>query len=132
MTDIRHLTLEEVQPSQFYISQTKLDGVRQWFNPTDLSRFEPIPIKLLDGVPVMTDGHTRAVAALLAGLTTVPLIPDTDELDWDLYSEDVKECRRRGIRSPYDLLDRIVDSHTYHELWDKWCDELYERIKGKG
>ena len=32
----------------------------------------------------MTDGHTRAVAAVRAGLKTVPLVWDEDELDWDI------------------------------------------------
>ena len=68
MGESRELKLHDLQPSQFYISEKKLHDIREWFDPKDLSGFEPIPVKMLDGVPVMTDGHTRAVAALLCGL----------------------------------------------------------------
>ena len=44
------------------------DLEQAWLDPEDLDGFAPIPVKLLDGLPVMTDGHTRAVAALMAGL----------------------------------------------------------------
>ena len=59
MTDIRELKLHDLQPSQFYISEKKLHDIREWFDPQNLSGFEPIPVKILEGVPVMTDGHTR-------------------------------------------------------------------------
>ena len=39
-----------------------------WFDPNDLSNFEPIPVKYLDNHYVITDGHTRIVAMLLSGL----------------------------------------------------------------
>ena len=128
MKDISKLTLKDLQPSQFYISEKKLADAETWFDPADLSRFEPIPVKLLDGVPVMTDGHTRAVAALRADLDRVPLVWDTDELDWRLYRACVTACRRRGIGSPADLLGRIIPAEAYAEQWDAWCDRLHEDI----
>ena len=118
------LRLRELQPSQFYISAAKLRAVERWLKPEDLSSFEPIPVKLLDGVPVMTDGHTRAAAALRAGLETVPLVWDEDELDWDMYRACVKACREREIFSPADLLTRIIPEEDYREKWDAWCDRM--------
>ena len=100
MMQINELNLKDLQPSQFYISEKKLRDIQAWLDPADLSGFEVIPVKLLDGVPVMTDGHTRAAAALLAGLDTVPLVWDTDELDWRMYRRCVEECRRRQVFSP--------------------------------
>ena len=128
MKDISELTLKDLQPSQFYISEKKLATVEAWFHPADLSNFEPIPVKLLDGVPVMTDGHTRAVAALRAGLDRVPLVWDEDELDWRLYRACVTACRRCGIGSPADLLGRIISAEAYAEQWDAWCDRLHADI----
>ena len=61
--EIVKLRLRDLQPSQFYISAGKLKAIERWLHPEDLSGFQPIPVKLLDGKPVMTDGHTRAVAA---------------------------------------------------------------------
>lgn len=126
--DILTMKLRDLQPSQFYISDQKLLAVEIWLKPEDLSSFEPIPVKLLDGVPVMTDGHTRAVAALRAGLDAVPLVWDEDELDWDMYRACVKACREREIFSPADLLARIIPGEAYAEKWDRWCDNMQERV----
>lgn len=123
------LTLKDIQPSQFWISEGKLDEIMKWFNPSDLSNFEPIPIKLLDGIPMMTDGHTRAVAAIRAGLTRVPLMWEPDEWDWDMYRACVKECRDRGVTSPYDLTGRVVSIEDYNVLWNDWCDGMQAQIE---
>ena len=120
--NINEIKLEELQPSQFYISAKKLRDIERWFNPTDFSGFEPIPVKMLDGLPVMTDGHTRAVAAIRVGLDAVPCIWEEEELDWDMYRACVKACQEQNILSPADLLKRIVSEEDYKEKWDKWCD----------
>ena len=106
--NIEELRLNDLQPSQFYISEGKLRAVEAWLNPEDLTAYEPIPVRILDGRPVMTDGHTRAVAALRAGLESVPLGWDADELDWDMYRRCVAACREREICSPADLLRQII------------------------
>ena len=124
--------LTELQPSQFYISEKKLRQVEAWLRLRELSNFEPIPVKLLDGLPVMTDGHTRAAAALRAGLERVPLVWDRDELDWDMYRRCVAECRRRGVNSPAELLRRVISEAEYAEKWDRWCDEMQaELVNGR-
>ena len=126
---IHEWKLKDLQPSQFYISEKKLRDVEIWLNPTDLSCFAPIPVKLLDGRPVMTDGHTRAVAALRAGLDSVPLVWDEDELPWDMYRACVAACRAQGIESPADLLPRIIPEAEYREKWDKWCDRMQAEVE---
>ena len=109
--EIDKLTLRDIQPSQFYISESKLGLVESWFDPKDLSSFEAIPVKLLDGIPVMTDGHTRAAAALRAGLVSVPLVWEQDELDWEMYEKCVEECRRRDILFRFiALMDEAVSN----------------------
>ena len=120
--------LKDLQPSQFYISEKKLREVRSWFRPDDLSGFEPIPVRILGGVPVMTDGHTRAAAALLAGLESVPLCRDRDDLDLEMYRRCVDECRRRQVVSPEDLVSRVVPEEEYREKWDRWCDRMQEEV----
>ena len=122
------MDLQDLQPSQFYISEKKLKDVEEWFDPSNLSNFEPIPVKLLDGIPVMTDGHTRAVAAIRAGLDSVPLVWDDDELNWDMYRACVSACQEQEIFSPVDLLMRIISEDDYKEKWDKWCDIMQAEI----
>ncbi|MBQ1372023.1 MAG: hypothetical protein IIY70_03740 [Oscillospiraceae bacterium] len=128
--ELETLSLKELQPSQFYISEKKLKTIAGWFQPADLSNFEPIPVKLLDGRIVMTDGHTRAVAAIQAGLSFVPLVWDEDELNWNLYRACVKACREQAILSPVDLLSRIISEEAYHLKWDQWCDLLQTKLTG--
>ena len=129
--EISALKLKDLQPSQFYISEKKLRDIEGWLDPADLSCFEPIPVKLLDGRPVMTDGHTRAVAALRAGLEAVPLVWDEDELSWDMYRACVAACREQAITSPCQLLSRIIPEEEYREKWDKWCDRMQAEIERK-
>ena len=42
--DIRELKLADLQPTQFYVSEKKLQEAESWFSPADLSAFDPIPV----------------------------------------------------------------------------------------
>lgn len=121
------IKLLDIQPSQFYISQEKIDKIKEWFQPQDLSNFEPIPIKELNGNIIFTDGHTRAWMAYEAGLTEVPVVWDEDDLDWELYQNCVDACLERGVRTIADLEGRILSSEDYVLKWDYWCDDLQEK-----
>ena len=122
-------SLKDLQPSQFYISQAKLSNIQAWFRKDDLSNFEPLPVKVLDGIPILTDGHTRAVAAILAGLESVPLVYEEDELDWNLYRYCVEQCSQKGIHSPYDLVDRVISAYEYEEKWIGWCEQISSKLQ---
>lgn len=122
-------SLKDLQPSQFYISQAKLSNVQAWFCKDDLSNFEPLPVKVLDGIPILTDGHTRAVAAILAGLESVPLVYEEDELDWNPYHYCVEQCNQKGIHSPYDLVDRVISAQEYEEKWIGWCEQIPSKLQ---
>lgn len=116
--------LAGLQPSQLCISEGKLRLVREWFDPGDQACFDPIPLKRLDGRIVMTDGHTRAVAAHFAGWSSVPACWDEDDLDMRAYTVDVQWCEEEVIRSPIDLAGRIVPHRAYERLWRKRCMEM--------
>ena len=126
---LEELELKDLQVSQFYISNAKLEEIKKWFNKDDLSNFDAIPVKIIDDDIVMTDGHTRAVLAIMNDINKVPLVWESDDLSWDMYQECVKECKRQNIKSPYDLLSRIVDEDEYKDKWDKWCDNMQKEIK---
>lgn len=124
--DIHTLRLLDIHPSQFYISRAKLEAVRCWFDPSDLGGFHPLPVKLLRGRPVFTDGHTRALAAYLAGLERVPLVWDEDELDWDAYQLCADACESRGVQTIADLRRRILSPEENAVKWSGWCDAMQE------
>ena len=126
---LEELELKDLQVSQFYISNAKLEEIKKWFNKDDLSNFDAIPVKIIDDDIVMTDGHTRAVLAIMNDINKVPLVWENDDLSWDMYQECVKECKRQNIKSPYDLLSRIVDEDEYKDKWDKWCDNMQKEVK---
>lgn len=113
-----------LQPSQLFISQGKLQLLMEWFSPDDVDDFDPIPIKQLNGKALMTDGHTRAVAAYLAGWESIPVYWDEDDLDMRAYEIDVKWCNEEGITSPSDLSRRIVPHKYFERLWRKRCMEM--------
>lgn len=127
ITYIRNIKLQDIQPSQFYISQEKIDKIKEWFQPQDLSNFEPIPIKALNGAIIFTDGHTRAWVAYEAGLEEVPVVWDEDDLDWELYQKCVDACLERDIKTIADLKGQVLSSEDYVTKWDYWCDELQEK-----
>jgi len=98
--------------------------IRDWFDPNDTESFDPIPIKRFNEKTLMTDGHTRAVAAHLAGYDSVPVYWDEDELDMRVYAMDINWCDEEGIHSPIDLAGRIVPHKDYERLWRKRCMEM--------
>ena len=120
--------LKDLQPSQLYISEEKISKIKEWFNPNDLSNFEPIPIKIINAVPVIIDSHTRCVCAILSGLEEIPLQFEKEEWDWDMYDACINECKAQNITSSYDLISRIISKEDYEIKWNKWCDEMQEKI----
>lgn len=118
------LLLSRLKPTQLCISEGKLRNVREWFDPYDKHSLDPIPLKELDSKLIVTDGHTRAVAAYLAGWEEIPVYMDTEELDMDAYAKNVTWCEDAGIATFADLAGRIVSHTDYERLWRKRCMEM--------
>lgn len=127
--NIDEIKLLDIQPSQFYISEEKLSGVKSWFDPNDLSNFEPLPIFEHGGKIFFTDGHTRALAAFLSGIEKVPLVWDSEEeIGIKEYEICVKACENRGIKNIADLEHRVLSHDEYVAKWDNWCDGMQEAV----
>ena len=126
MGEVFKLYLHEIQPSQLYISQAKLDAVINGRNLGNLTMYEPIPIKEINGEMVSTDGHTRGVAWLLEGYEEVDVEWETVEMDWDEYAVYVQWCKTEGIYSIEDLKDRIISHEDYEVLWYERCRVFQE------
>ena len=127
--DISSLQIVDIQPSQFYISEKKIENIQKWFRVDDLSNFDPVPIKLLNGNIIFTDGHTRAFVAYNAGVMKIPLIWDKDRLDWEAYQICVDACKNRRIRSIENLKDKILPESEYTKHWNGWCDVMQEVLE---
>lgn len=117
------LPIGEIQPSQFYVDEDKLKAVRSFIHrPEDIV----IPVIRHEGRYVSLDGHTRLAAAVDAGFDSVRAF-FTEGGDYILGF--VEEAQKRGVRSPYDL--KRVSHEEYEVVWNRFCDEFFERHSQK-
>jgi len=123
--------LDELQPSQLFVSAEKLSRVMSRRDPLTVETLEPVPLKRLGGRVVLTDGHTRALAAFLAGLTEIRAFWDQDDLDWEAYEICVAWCREEGIRAVPDLKDRVVPPEDYEVLWLDRCRRMHRELEAR-
>ncbi len=131
MTKIFVMKLNEIQPSQLFISSEKLSQVMRDLDPLKPESLEPIPVKKLGNQVIFTDGHTRAFAAFLCGFSEVRVFWDEDELDWEAYEICVEWCKDEGIRKIADLKDRVVGSGEYEVLWLERCKEMQQDLEAR-
>jgi len=123
------MRLDAIQPSQLYISTEKLAEIMKTFNPSSHRSLEPIPIKKLMNYIIFVDGHTRAFAGFLHGLSVVPVYWEYEELDWEAYEICVKWCKNEGICTIADLKNRVVSKDDYGVLWLNRCARMQAELK---
>jgi hypothetical protein len=116
--------LSDLQPSQLYISSAKLAEVQRLVG----AKASPLPVRRIGGRVVLTDGHTRALAAWREGRRTVQVHWDDDALDWEAYEICVEWCLEEGIRSVADLATRVVAARQYEELWLDRCRAMHRQL----
>lgn len=131
MAGVFLMRLDEIQPSQLFISSEKLAAVMKNFDPARPETLEPVPVKQLGNQVIFTDGHTRAFAAFLGGLAAIPVYWDEDELDWEAYEICVQWCHEAGIRTIADLKGRVVSHDEYEVVWYQRCEEMQQALAGK-
>lgn len=129
--EILWMPLSALQPSQLFINEEKLSVLQTEVDFTDPANIPPIPIRDLDGRTVMTDGHTRAFAAYLAGTVKAPVYIDEDDLDWEAYRICVRWCQDAGINTVADLQNRVISPEQYKEVWLDCCLQMQNRLAKK-
>ena len=119
------LPLKELQPSQLYLSQDKVQKVTSWY---DSSPMTPIFVRKFANCDdwVITDGHTRAFVASLKGATTIPV--QLDEEDYSdgvikLYEQCIDWCREESISQISDLATRQLSQDDYQVFWIARCQK---------
>jgi len=120
----RELPISDVRPTQLYISREKLAGVLEWFD-VDTVEYEPLPAFEHDGSWYLSDGHTRAFAAYLAGEDTLWIRRDgeaREEYDFELYLQCIEWCEDTGVDSVADFRGRILEPETFRERWIERCN----------
>jgi hypothetical protein len=125
------MELSKIQPSQLYISSEKLAHVLACLKVKKMKLDEPLPIKRLGEQIVLVDGHTRAFAMFLEGISEVPVYWEEDELDWDAYRICVEWCKKEGINTVTDLKSRIIPHSKYKILWLERCRKMQENLEAE-
>ncbi|UCD76314.1 MAG: ParB N-terminal domain-containing protein [Phycisphaerales bacterium] len=123
------MKLEAIQPSQLYVSAGKLGRINEEIAADGNRAIQPLPVRQIGDHVVLTDGHTRVLAAHLRGMTEIQVWWDEDDMDWDAYEICVGWCREEGIQTIADLKDRVVEPPDYQCLWLDRCGRLHEELK---
>jgi hypothetical protein len=131
MTETFEMQLNGIQPSQLYISEKKLAKIKKTFDPANKTSLGIIPVKKLGEDIIFTDGHTRAVAAYLAGYQEIIVEWEDEDLSWEMYEICVQWCKDEKIFSVKDLAERIIPHKDYKSLWYKRCEIMQKKILNK-
>ncbi|KXT72452.1 hypothetical protein SGODD07_00714 [Streptococcus gordonii] len=119
------LPLTDIQPSQFFLSEKKLEEIATWFDQEEL---KPLPVKRWKGEWFLTDGHSRAFTAYLRGRSEIPVYFDRDDINLKFYSNCIRRCKEKKILSIADLKDRILSDEAYQTEWLDWCKNSFESM----
>jgi hypothetical protein len=120
--------IERLQPSQLYISQSRLARLTARVGPGQVHRLHPVPVARLGDRLVLTDGHSRTFAAWRAGQREVLVAWEEDDLDWEAYHVCVEWCVQEGITSIAHLADRVVSGREFERLWLDRCRALHRSL----
>ena len=113
------IKLSDIQPSQFFIDETKLEAVKTFIHDqNDIV----IQAKTWNNRYISLDGHTRLYLAVQRGYKKVKaVITESDEWVWPFVNEAVK----RGITTPKDM--QLLSHEQYEIQWNQYCDSVFEK-----
>ncbi len=122
--EYRTVYLKDIQPSQSYLSDERLEGLE--------GDMEPLPVRKIGDRLFFTDGHHRAYRLLQKGREEIKVRKDEDDMDWLEYLVCVDWCENEGLMDVEDLGDRIVDEDVFEKEWLKRCEKMHQRLDEKG
>ncbi len=122
------VNIKNLHPTQFYLSEKKLQGIQMLYQSEKIINLDPISILAFGNRLLITDGHHRAYQALLAGQNTISAEWDKDGGD-ELYNLYAQACEEKKIYSILDLKNRILPQDEYEAKWYNWCDGFNQAVK---
>lgn len=115
---IKTISLEEIQPSQFYVDEEKIFAIQKFVHSANDIIIPVMPYK---GRYISLDGHTRLYYAVLNEWKAVRAVVESS----DVYIFDfVKEAQKREIYTPQDI--KMVSHSEYEKKWYQFCDEYFK------
>ena len=118
---LKTISLNEVQPSQFFVDLAKVDAVSHFIRKAgDVI----IPVTYVASIDrwVSLDGHSRMYYASTQGWMTVQIFESKPGL---YISGFVDEARQRGVFSPKDIIP--LQHRDYEEKWFGFCDDFFSK-----
>jgi hypothetical protein len=122
-----YLKLSYIQPSQMFISDSKLGSVMSWFDSSKPETLGNLLVRRIDDDIVLTDGHTRAYTAFKCGLDKVAVCWDRDKSDIREYKLAVDHVRRHGVRTIGDCT--VLPHESYEKRWYMFCKQIQKDLK---
>lgn len=119
--EIISLPLDEIQPSQFYADEEKINAVKSFIHSGEdiiIPVFFDKRIKRF----VSLDGHTRMFYAFLQGYENINAF-ETNTNDCILGFVD--EARKRNVYKVSDIT--MLPHNEYKIKWDKFCDDFFKK-----
>jgi len=112
-----NICLDEIQPSQFFIDEDKIDAVSTFIQKT-----QDIIIQVLrfEGRYISLDGHTRLYYAVMKEWRVVRAVVIEALDEWAIRF--AEEARKRKIFTPKDMV--MVCHSEYEEKWNRFCDDF--------
>lgn len=122
------LALENIQPSQVYVSQEKLNSIDYALRCGGAFLIPPVPVVKLQNRWTLSDGHTRCLGLYLHGYTEVQVYEDTDSFDQLMYRQCVKWCREELLYTIGDLKDRVIPHPVFESFWLRRCRVMHQLL----
>ena len=122
--DTFEVSVDRIQPTQFYIDEEKLAAVSTFVRS---GRDVVVPLMRRNGRLLSMDGHTRLYCALEKGIRTVRGFMTEENEDIIFFAE---EAQRRGVFTVGDM--EKLSHAEYTDKWDRFCDEHFAEAGEEG
>lgn len=117
---IKRLSLDEIQPSQFYVDEDKLKAISAFIH-SENDIIIPVLFDGSVGRHISLDGHTRMFYAYLQGWKTVNVFEGSGVGDYIFWF--AKEAIKRGITKPSEI--KRLSHKEYEVRWNKFCNDFF-------
>ncbi|GAB4285409.1 MAG: hypothetical protein Kow0029_32210 [Candidatus Rifleibacteriota bacterium] len=122
--EIFNTRIDQLQPTQAYISQSRLNNVSRHMK----FLAQPFPVRLINSKFCLLEGHERCYLLSSIGESTVNVYIEKEKGPSDqALRELVDYVCKQGILSIGDLEDRILPPHDFKHLWLEVKKEIIER-----
>ncbi|MCK5130512.1 MAG: hypothetical protein KAQ68_11705 [Clostridiales bacterium] len=120
--------IENLSPTQFFMSKEKLEEAHVFFENHTLEDYPPLPVVKFGLKTLLTGSHHYAYYLVQKGKHIAEVYDAIDECDFLLNIKNYSECQKRNIKNIIDLESRILDHDAYQVKWVEYLQENREKV----